>query len=423
MCRGVLLFAVAAAVAALVAPASAAAQSGNVRAGVASVDASWHVGASAGQYASDGTLVDHDDGIFDPTAHSVRRKSSHGIQSRLSVRALVVEGPDGERVAILKNDLYIPQDLVYRRAGQLLEEEGECGITPESLTMAVTHNHSSPFYSSTSWGEWTFQDVFDVRFFNYMAERMFAAVERACDELVPVRVGASVNEFDKTHRHSFGPAIADDGTPAGYPRGDTDHDLTVIRFDDISDPGHPRPLANLVNFSLHPEFLEGNDLISADYLGPLERMVDRETGAITVFTQGAVGTSEPERSEWHSVHERLEFSHRDYAQSELGARLMADSIAEAWRDVARGTPHDPDRSSDSMPTSRWRWRTGGTRGRSLTPTPASPRVGRTRRSMALPGCRSWGCPIARRWRSVSTSWANPLACPNPPRSSPARTRV
>src|SRR5918994_3128230 len=204
---------------------------------------------------------------FDPTAHSVRRKISYGIQSRLSVRALVVEGPDGERVAILKNDLYIPQDLVYRRAGQLLEEEGECGITPESLTMAVTHNHSSPFYSSTSWEVWTFQDVFDVRFFNYMAERMFAAVERACDELVPVRVGASVNEFDKTHRHSFGPAVAGDGAPGGYPPGGTDHDLTVIRFDDISDPGHPRPLANPVNFSLHPEFLEGNDLISADYLG------------------------------------------------------------------------------------------------------------------------------------------------------------
>src|SRR5918996_2491285 len=192
MFRGVLLFAVAA-VAALVAPAAAHAQAGQVRAGVASVDASWHVGASAGQYASDGTFVDHDSGTFDPTAHSVRRKSSYGIQSRLSVRALVVEGPDGTRLAILKNDLYIPQDLVYRRAGQLLDEEGDCGITPESLTMAVTHNHSSPFYSSTSWGVWTFQDVFDVRFFNYMAERMFAAVERACDELVPVRVGASVN--------------------------------------------------------------------------------------------------------------------------------------------------------------------------------------------------------------------------------------
>ena len=72
--------------------------------------------------------------------------------------------------------------------------------------MAATHNHSSPMYSSTSWGVWAFQDVFDVRFFNYLAERMFRAVEGACDELVPARVGAAVGQFDKTQRHSFGPA-------------------------------------------------------------------------------------------------------------------------------------------------------------------------------------------------------------------------
>ena len=84
--------------------------------------------------------------------------------------------------------------------------------------------------------------------------------------------------------------------------------MTVVRFDDISRPGPPRPLANLVNFALHPEFLDGNDLISADYLGPLERMADRETGALTIFTQGAVGTAEPERSTYHTIHERLEFT-------------------------------------------------------------------------------------------------------------------
>ena len=119
-----------------------------------------------------------------------------------------------------------------------------------------------------SWGVWAFQDVFDVRFYDYYAERMAAAVEQA-RRRPRARCGSapSVSQFDKTHRHSFGPAIADDGTPAGYPHDDTDHDLTVVRFDDVSDPANPKPLANLVNFALHPEFLEGNDLISADYLG------------------------------------------------------------------------------------------------------------------------------------------------------------
>ena len=49
-------------------------------------------------------------------------------------------------------------------------------------------------------------------------------MERAAAALVPVRVGAAVTQFDKTHRHSFGPATADDGTPAGYPNSDADHD-------------------------------------------------------------------------------------------------------------------------------------------------------------------------------------------------------
>ena len=329
-----------AAIALAIAPASAHAA---VKAGVAEVDASWHVGASAGQYASDGSFVS-DHGI-DPASHSTRRASSYGRQSQLSVRAIVVEGADGKLVAVVKNDLYLPGDLLHRRTAQLLEA-GDSGVTRDTLTMAAMHNHSSPYYSSPSAGVWTFQDVFDVRFFDYYARKQADAVERAAASMKPVRVGASVNQFDKTHRHSFGPATADDGSPAGYPQSETDHDMVVVRFDDISEPGNPKPLANLVNFPLHPEFLDGNDLITADYLAPLQRMVDRQTGAITIFTQGSVGTAEPERSTYHSIHERLEFSHKEYGQAEYAARLMADSIVDAWDDVGRGEAAqsgDPDR--------------------------------------------------------------------------------
>jgi len=326
--------------AALAAAPSATSADGRVRAGVGAVDASWHVGASAGQYATDGSFVGAH-GV-DPTTHSYRRSASYGIQSRLQARALVVEGPDGRRVALVKNDLYIPQDLLYRRTAQLLEQ-GNSGITRANLTMNVTHDHSSPYYSSTSWGVWAFQDVYDVRFFDYYAKQMAAAVEQAAANLKPVRIGASVSTFDKTQRHSFGPALADDGTPAGYPHSDADHDLSVVRFDDVSDPAQPKSLATLVNYSLHPEFLEGNDLISADYVAPLQRMVDRGTGGLTIYTQNAVGTAEPERSTYHSMHERLEFSHRNYAQAEYGARLMTDAILDTWRDVEQGTPERPDR--------------------------------------------------------------------------------
>jgi hypothetical protein len=329
---------------ALAAPASAAG-TGKIRAGAAAIGASWHVGSSAGQYASDGSFVavDQPGAPADPSFHSTRRASSYGIQSRLSVRAIVVEGPDGARHAIVKNDFYIPQDLIYRATAHLLEAKPELGITRENLTMVSTHNHSSPMYSSTSWGVWTFQDVFDVRFFEYYARFMARAVTQAVGRLKPARVGASVSKFDKTHRHSFGGAVADDGTPAGYPVSDIDTDLTVVRFDDVSKPKQPKPIATLVNWGGHPEFLNGNDLISADYVGATERMTDRLNKGVTIWSQGDVGTAEPERSTHHSIHERLEFTHRDYQQVDYAGFLLSRKIHDTWRDIARGTPEDAAR--------------------------------------------------------------------------------
>ena len=73
----------------------------------------------------------HDTGPeFDPGFHSTRRASSYGIQSRLSVRALVVEGPDGKRHAIVKNDLYVPQDLIWRRTAHMLERDSRARHQP-----------------------------------------------------------------------------------------------------------------------------------------------------------------------------------------------------------------------------------------------------------------------------------------------------
>ena len=323
-----------------------------LEAGAAAVDASWHVGASAGQYASScdsqsnlqanrcSFIGDH--GVA-PTTESTRRTSSYGIQSRLSARAIVIQGPAGNRYAIVKADLYIPQDLLYRRVAEILAADNQgpdparrSGITADTLTMAVTHDHSSPYYSTPSWGVWTFQDVFDVRFYEYYAEQLAKAVELASQRLEPARVGAEAVYLDKPQRHSFGPQTADDGTPAGYPQEDTDHALTVLRFDSTSG----RPIAVLVNYGLHGEGLSGNDLISADWVAAMQRVIDRETGAVTVFTQNAVGTTEMAREGTghpyaQFLHQRLEFAHKEYAQSDWAGHLIRSSARGARSALAR----------------------------------------------------------------------------------------
>jgi hypothetical protein len=325
---------------ALALPAAAQAD-GQVKAGAAVVDGTYHVGNSAGQYAS---TRDGGYGDVDPHAQSVKNQASYGVQSRESVRAIVVQDAAGKLLAIVSDDHYIPQDALWRRTAQLLDADTGGKIGESNLTMSVTHNHSSPSYSSFDWGVWSFQDVFDYRFFDYYAHQNAKAVEQALANLHAARVSGTVSYFDKFQRNPMGPGQADDGSPDGFPKPFTDHDLSVVRFENVDDPHHPQPLATLINIGQHPEMLEGYDLISGEWPATTERFVDRTVGGVTMITQNATGTSEVERDSYHSIHERELFDHAQYQQMEWGARQLANSVIGDVRDIDRQRPN-PDRTS------------------------------------------------------------------------------
>ncbi len=321
-----------------------------LKAGAAIVDASWHVGASAGQYASTktdcnppgGLPQSQDDldqgfndcfGEFDPSVQQIKNQPSYGMQSRLNVRAIVFQN-GGKPVAIAKTDLYIPQDLLWRRAAQILNSDTGGAIGESNLTMAITHDHSSPYYSSTAFGAWSFQDVFDIRFYDYYAHAIAKAVEDAYGNMKSATVGATVTYLDKNQQNVPGTQHADTGTPAGYPKAYSDHAVSVVRFDETNG----KPIGQIVTYSLHGEGLAGNDLISADWVGPFQRRLDRLTGGTTVYMQDAVGNSETEENTNHDIHQRLWFEHKQFAQSEHNGGLLADAAYKAWKDIGSEKP-------------------------------------------------------------------------------------
>ncbi len=356
---------------------------GPVRAGAASVDSTWHVGAAAGQYAGKSPgMVDYHQGLdprdggfvedpaslgeveLDPHAHSTTAEASYGIQGREQVSALVVEGGDGERFAVVANDLYIPQDMVNRRVSQLLAAHDEqvaaglvegapTGIDHTNLAVSVSHSHSSPYYSTIAPGPWVFEDVFDLRFFEHIAQRMAEAVIEAAADLRPVTVGAAASDFTLVKRHAFGPALGDDGTPAGYPETDVDPTLATVAFDDATTGA---PVATWVVWGLHPEMLDGNDLLASEYVNTVKRNLDREMGGVTVFSQRDLGTSETGRdAKAHAPQLRQEFAHREYAQVERAARLISDAVMATRALVDDGTTEVPttrDGTPLLVPTSR-----------------------------------------------------------------------
>ncbi|HEX2057841.1 MAG TPA: hypothetical protein VHI71_05680 [Actinomycetota bacterium] len=321
---------------------------GVVKAGYGEADATWHVGAGAGQYTAkspDQTeLVAGGD--VDPHAHSTTQHDSYGVHSRLSYRAIVVQDSEGDQVAFVKSDSYLAQDYLSRRVGQILEEEGSAVSYDEIFHMA-SHNHSSPYYQSPSWGVWLFQDAFDLRAFEYHARQMAAAILDAEEGLVPARMGATTVTHQVFKGMIARKDIGDDGTPVGYPDDFGDFGLSVLRFDDMSDPATPKPLASLINWGQHPEGLDDHDLITGDFVAPLERFVERATGAPLVFGQGDVGSAEagPGRPDLVPAGIPKRWSHAGHAQAERGAFLLSQDVVKAWGQIGGGEALVPYSSS------------------------------------------------------------------------------
>ncbi len=319
-------------------------------AGAASVDMTWHTGAGQGQYGTEGNGLTAD--RFDPFHHQTKMVPSHGMQSRLFAKAIVVRGADGTKAAYVKTELYLQQDVLTRRVAELVSG-GDLvvrdyvvdGLDAAHVMLGATHNHSAPEYASTAFGIWLFTDTLDLRMFEATARRIAEAIRRADERLAPASVGAAVLRFRGVQRNILGPATADDGTPAGFPHDVFEDELVVIRFERAADR---TPIAAWVNFGMHPESLDTTDFMSADFLGPTERIVERALGRVpgeadgpvVVWSQGAVGDIEPDQSRASPPAAGREYWHRDYAQMEKMSRDLAGAVLDAWQHVAAPDPED-----------------------------------------------------------------------------------
>ena len=313
--------------------------------GIAVKDATWHVGASAGQFTDDTGPVT-DDQTVDPHLHTTKKRISDGVALKTSTRALLIEDKQGDRVAIVSTDLYLPQDFLTRRVAMLLSQHDllttgpKTGITYENLAITASHNHQTPYYSTPGWGTAIFQDVFDLRFYDYMAQQMAGAVISANKKMRPTRMGGATRTFDAIQSHTYGPQVGDDGTPAGQPSSHTTRQLSVVRFDDISNPRKPKPYAHWVVLGVHPEFsMWGSDLINGDITHAAARMVDRELKTTSLFTQRETGASGPHNNKQvHPAETRRDFHDEGSAQMDRAARLFADAIKATLEDIETGTP-------------------------------------------------------------------------------------
>jgi predicted acyl esterase len=325
---------------------------GRVRAGIGVVDMTPDVGYGAGQYSdSDPTRYG-----FDPYATGKKQAKSYGVMSRATGRAIVVEGANGKRIALLKSDNYLAQDNLMRRVAQILAEN-DSTIGYDQILYGVTHAHSTSYYSTPSWGVWLFQDAFDPRQFEYQARRLADAILTAERNLAPARMGATTVRHKIFKGQIMGPATGDDGSPVQYPNEYGDHGLVVMRIE--TDEAQPQPIAAWINWGEHPEGLDGHDLHSADFVAFLERFVERDLNVPLVYSQGDVGSSEKSGNTSQRIRDDgtvcndeagevcepgqgvwRDWNHNGYVQNERNARFLADAVVKGWNVIGGEQPPD-----------------------------------------------------------------------------------
>ena len=239
------------------------------------------VGASSVNLKADGQMV---------LAGYIQSRYANNQEGELRVIAVICEKPGVNKVAIVSCDvLWIPRHIVD---AAVLEIEEKTGISQENILVNATHTHHAPstapahdFGVSESWCEQVqmgiVQSVVDANrrlkegecefFFHLGEERTIGANSRL---LLPDGMVTWINP----RRESAG---------KGKSTGPFDPQLPVL---DFRNP-HGQSIAIIWNHSTHTIGTVANNVRSPSFYGLASQELEKETGAVVSFLEGASGST------------------------------------------------------------------------------------------------------------------------------------
>ncbi|HEY2841867.1 MAG TPA: neutral/alkaline non-lysosomal ceramidase N-terminal domain-containing protein, partial [Pirellulales bacterium] len=204
-------------------------------------------------------------------------RPAEGVHDRIYAKALVLASGE-KKFALLTVDIVgfpppVKPALVERLSG---------GWSLDNLMLLPSHSHTSIEMNAINPPN-TFQipqiGIHSPRLYEFVLGRLEQAVREAEKQLVPVTVGTSGQQIEGWNRNRRGsPTI--------------DKQLTLTRIDTRDG----KPLAVLVNFTAHPTFMSGDDMLfSGDWPGHLQRTVESLVGqgVTAMYYNGAEGDQAP----------------------------------------------------------------------------------------------------------------------------------
>ncbi|MEP7325144.1 MAG: neutral/alkaline non-lysosomal ceramidase N-terminal domain-containing protein [Gemmatimonadota bacterium] len=230
-------------------------------------------------------------------------RRSTGYRTRLYVRALVLEDPTGERIALVVADLpHVSSNLHRLAADQLLDSTG---IGADRLIISATHTHSSlaNFYAERQYNVNVSRVVgYDPRIVDYLVRSIVEAVEAATASLRPALVavgetsilGATTNRsfdaFCLNQEYQQDPICDSRNLAPGH---GVDTTLVMIRVDDRDTR---KPMGSYSVFAIHGTAVPSlNTLLDGDvHVRVVAGLTDHVgSGTVNILANGTEGDVAP----------------------------------------------------------------------------------------------------------------------------------
>lgn len=209
----------------------------------------------------------------------------------------------------------------------------EVGIPAGRIIVAAKHIHSGPVTAGYGGIEAEYRPAagygeVEEEYARILESRLVQAIKEAAGKMKPVKAGCASGQEDTISQYRR--LLADDGhvvmnwepyEPEHIvgPLGQVDPEVGVLKLVDLSG----QVVCLLFNHAGHPNVLSGdNYLISAEYSGFAERLLEEEFGGTAMFVNGAQGTMDIDG-----------LGPRDWAEMERIGRKLAAAVAETARRI------------------------------------------------------------------------------------------
>jgi neutral ceramidase len=205
-------------------------------------------------------------------------KPAEGIHDPIMAKALVLKNNDKKYAIVTIDILGLPSNVKT----DLLKQIAAKGWSAENLMLLPSHSHGSlemaAINSKNVFGVPQI-GIFQPELLDFFIGKLEALMVAADQNYRVVKIGTGSAKLDGLNRNR---------------RGDktVDNELTVTRVDLVNG----QPLAALVNWTAHPTFIGGDDmLVSAEWPGYLQSEMEKTIGrGVTVmYYNGAEGDQSP----------------------------------------------------------------------------------------------------------------------------------